>query len=209
MKGLILKDLITLKSYLKGMLFICLLFAILGVSNSPLSGALMLLPISILMSFVTFSYDNLSHWDSYACTLPLSRRQIVLSRYLMTLLMVGAFVIIALPCYFIFATLLHNFSEIGELIPSFGVLIGTILLLVSVLLGLNYRFGPEKARMVLVIIFIIPSILSSVLTYLNMEMPGSISLELFPLALIMLCLGAAAYVGSYQLSASIYQRKEF
>ena len=53
MKGLILKDLITLKSYGKSLLLIFALFLFLGLSSgSPLSGAMMVMPISIMAAYV-------------------------------------------------------------------------------------------------------------------------------------------------------------
>lgn len=52
---------------------------------SVIGAMISLLVVSLVIS--SFSYDDLAHWDSFAATLPVSRRKLVASKYLFLLLL--------------------------------------------------------------------------------------------------------------------------
>lgn len=210
MKGLILKDLITLKSYGKSLVMIFLLFLILGLSSgSPLSGAMLVMPISIMAAYVTFSYDKLSNWDCYANTLPLKRKQIVLARYTVTMILCLLFFVASLFSYLFSAVIMNDFTETSLLIPTYCVLLGIIMILVSLILMLNYKVGPDKSRLALILIFIIPSILTSVLANIGIPFP-EVSINTLLLGCYLTpILGFAFLAFSYFVSFKIYDHKEF
>ena len=210
MKGLILKDLITLKSYGESLLLIFALFLFLGLSSgSPLSGAMMVMPISIMAAYVTFSYDKLSNWDCYACTMPMKRSEIVIARYFVTIILSLLFFAASLLSYLFTAVIMQNFSEVYLLIPSYSVLFGLIMILISLILVLNYKFGPDKARIALILIFILPSIFTALITQSNVPMPVISESTIMLFCTIMPILGIAALLLSYLMAAKIYQHKEF
>lgn len=210
MKGLILKDLITLKSYGKSLLMIFLLFLVLGLSSgSPLSGAMMVMPISIMAAYVTFSYDKLSNWDCYANTMPLKRKDIVLARYAVTLILCLLFFIASLFSYLFSAVIMHDFSELNLILPTYCVLMGIIMILVSLILVLNYKVGPDKSRLALILIFIIPSILTAFLANSGISLPN-ISIDTLLLGCYLTpVLGCIVLMISYLISSKIYEHKEF
>lgn len=210
MKGLIIKDLITLKSYGKSLCLIFLLFLIIGLSSgSPLGGAMMVMPISIMASYVTFSYDQLSNWDCYVNTLPYKRKEIVLARYLVTFILCFIVLAASLFSYLFSAIIMSNFSELSLIIPAYSALIGLIMLLVSLILVLNYKFGPDKSKIALILIFVLPSIFTSIITSTGISIPTiSQSTIMFscyaaPIA------GLGVLLLTYLISSKIYERKEF
>ena len=63
---------------------------------------------TIMIPMVAMSYDDKSKWDRYALTMPVSRRDMVLSKYLLAL----AFAAFALLITFLFNYCISlNFSE--------------------------------------------------------------------------------------------------
>lgn len=104
------------------------------------------LPITV------FSYDTLAHWDGYSLTLPVSRRQLVTSKYLLGLMLSTA--------GFVLSALINLAGEgpdpqrLWILLPLI-FLAGSVLYL-SILLPLVYQFGAEKSRLMMMLILILP-----------------------------------------------------
>jgi hypothetical protein len=91
MKGLILKDLMNLKKqmriYAVFMLFYAF-FALYGKNASFMVGIIII--FCVMLPVAAFSYDERVKWDRYALSMPVSRLDIVLSKYLLTLMFVLA-----------------------------------------------------------------------------------------------------------------------
>lgn len=95
MKGLILKDLLNLKAQYKVfvvMILFFVVFALMGDSHDTLG--VILTMITIMLPITALAYDERSQWDKYALTMPVSRRDLVLSKYLLGLLLAGASLIV-------------------------------------------------------------------------------------------------------------------
>ena len=113
MLSLIKKDLLLMKNNLKliGIMLVIFLFMILQGSYD-----LSFLPamISIMLFISTFSYNEYNKWDAYAITLPNGRKNIVKSKYIATLILVGIFIIITLVLNIIIGYINKNiaFEEI-------------------------------------------------------------------------------------------------
>ena len=91
MVGLMLKDLLTMRRYLKSLLGVCVLLGAMGFilkSPSYVSGVGGV--TSFLVCMVSFSYDENAKWDAYGLTLPVTRKTCVQAKYLLSLAMVGA-----------------------------------------------------------------------------------------------------------------------
>ena len=113
MLSLIKKDLLLMKNNLKliGIMLVIFLFMILQGSYD-----LSFLPamISIMLFISTFSYNEYNKWDAYARPLPNGRKNIVKSKYIATLILVGIFIIITLVLNIIIGYINKNiaFEEI-------------------------------------------------------------------------------------------------
>ena len=88
MAGLILKDLMTIQRQLKTQAFVLIFFLFISIFMQQ---ALMLFTIIIfIVTFQTITaltYDEQSSWDKYANTLPISKGDIVLSKYILSILL--------------------------------------------------------------------------------------------------------------------------
>lgn len=203
MKGLLLKDLINLKSQMKILGLLLLFYIFLAYQNRDLaflSGMLMIL--SVMLSITSISFDERAKWDKYALTMPLSRRQLVFSKYILNLLSITA------GCLIIFAVLplLGGFGQ--ENLLTLAATSGAALLMNSLLLPIMFKFGVEKGRYILVMLILIPSVLT-------MLLPKSIRFDLSVLdqfssllavAFFLLVIGAFAV--SLLLSVRIMEAKE-
>ena len=92
MKAMILKDLLCLKHQAKSVLLVLLVWLVISVatSNAQFFSALGILYI-VMLPMTTLSYDERASWDRRALTMPVTRAQVVLSRYV-TALLAGLFI---------------------------------------------------------------------------------------------------------------------
>ena len=93
MKGLVFKDLLLMKKMNKKVIFVMYFFVIaisfFGENEvySIMSSAFFSLFIGMHL-MMTMTYDGLTSWKQYELTLPLSKYQIIFSKYLTSLLLV-------------------------------------------------------------------------------------------------------------------------
>lgn len=208
MTGLLMKDLLSLKRTLLGMLGLMAIYgvvfsALMGDASSFLSSMLTVIFITVTVS--SFSYDALVRWDRYALSLPVSRRDLVASKYLLAVVLaaVGAIAAFAMG---VIMGLFHHDLVLEELGLSTVISVGGGLLIVAILLPLIFKFGVEKSRLMLIGVVLIPLGLVYLLKWLQIPLPDfSILMTqawLAPLAGL-LFLGL-----SYFISVAIFQRKE-
>ena len=95
-KGLIIKDLLQLKSYAKTIIIFSIIF-ILTSLNSEDANAMEMLILMMTLGFgmlgiASFSYDELAKANKYIITFPITKKEIVLSKYILEfmLLLIGA-----------------------------------------------------------------------------------------------------------------------
>lgn len=211
MKGLILKDFLNLRKYSRTVLLVIgfyLLFSLMMDSISFLTGMIVLL---MTMTAVTsFSYDDMAKWNVYALTLPVSRRDMVLSKYILALLLALGGSLISLLFGVGFAFYRHQ--QLDEQFIIIAVVFGVALVFISILFPLIYRYGVEKSRMFMMIIFAAPTAAFVILSNTGFVMSaGEITrweqiihslLWLVPVAV------AALFWISYLISYRIYMKKD-
>ena len=147
MIGLILKDLFTLtRQALMYIVFIAV-FSLMPGYNMASFAVIM----ACMMPMTALAYDERSHWDRLAASMPYTTAQLVLSKYLMGLMLMLCSValgIIALPLQ----RLVNPDVSLPELLSvSLGAL-GAGMLIQGVLLPVMFRFGTEKARLFMLVL---------------------------------------------------------
>ena len=82
MKGLIIKDILNLKNYMKQLILVLIFFIAYGIflKNGTFVGTMITLMLSMQV-ITTMSYDEYAKWDKYALTMNINRKDIVLSKY--------------------------------------------------------------------------------------------------------------------------------
>ncbi len=206
MKGLIIKDFLSLKKYGRSVLLVIafyILFSFMVDDSSFMSGAVVLLfSVTVITSF---SYDKQAGWEEYALSLPLPRKTIVKSKYLLSLLMTIAGAALSALIGIVINLVTNNKSIIEHLTATYVLLIISVLFL-SIMLPLIYKFGVEKSRIFMVIVIAIPAAAAFVFDRAGFDLPSEALFgRLLLYSPVML---AALFAFSYMLSRYIFEKKE-
>lgn len=152
MKGLIIKDFLNLRNNIKTMLITILIYLLFFISYDPsfLSGLLIM--IFCLQSLSTFSYDEYANWDVFALSLPISRKELVLSKYIVFAIFPIAGTILS-EIIVTGICLVKGIPISAELFISGIAILFTAELLILFLLPFVFKYGIERGRMMMVISF--------------------------------------------------------
>ena len=210
MLGLIKKDFLMLKGNFKTWLI--LLFVYIVMAFQELMSLTFLLPFMCVVTMLsTFSYDIYNKWDAYVCSLPDGRKNSVRAKYIATILLILVTVLITTILTIIigyYRTKTINLESMGETI--IGAIFATTLLQ-SIMYPAIYKFGVEKARIVIFIVVFGFALIGGVLSkYIDFEsiIQGLTFLENYTMIIIPIVIVVMLYI-SYKISESIYIRKEY
>ena len=160
MTGLIVKDFLVMRKSIKTyILFLLFYFVMAALGIFPISFITAMVQIIIMMlPLSAFSYDELSKWDRYAFSLPLSRRAVAGARYLFALILTLFAALFGLVTCLILSLAFHD-SKLVENCMTVMVSLGLGLLYCDILLPLTYKLGPERARPYFYLVIFLPIIL--------------------------------------------------
>ena len=217
MTGLILKDMINLKNNAKIFAVLAVVYAAMGFTteDSSFFSSIFTMLVAIL-TLSAYSYDDLAKWDVYALTMPITREDIVRSKYcIMLLLTLLGSVVSILFTVGINAVIRpeHLFSGINNCFIGAGI----VIVFYCIVLPFITKLGVEKARLIFFAVYFIPV---GILLFVSKAMKkGDMSVPeewitfamriirngyiIFPLLLLL------ALVISYTVSVGIYHKKEF
>ena len=150
MKGLILKDLYSLKGFTKHYLFIILFmlaWMIMFKNTSFVSIYIVVMGGTILLS--TLTMDEGAHFNRFALTMPVSVEKLILAKYLLLVMIISAGTAISLLFNWImgvfFADMTYGMDWQGT---SILVTAMVFTLGYSIVLPASFRYGVEKGRYV-------------------------------------------------------------
>ncbi|HIR49368.1 MAG TPA: ABC-2 transporter permease [Candidatus Faecimonas gallistercoris] len=221
-KGLLKKDLYNLASY-KTTLIIVVLFcgiAIIG-TDAIYWGSVVIGIIVGMISLSTFSYDEMSKSNKYILTLPVTRKEIVLEKYVLA---IGATILGGILGFIV--TLLvgnvMNYLRPDNLIDinietllatSVGGMFG-ISLIQSIQIPSIFKWGAEKGRIQMFMVLFVLVIIGAIAGFLLKQAGLSVDIEKlenilnnFGLVALIL-LSCLMYFISYKISYKIYKNKE-
>ena len=217
MKGLIIKDICVLKNQMKVLLLVLAFFIIFSIINEDASFILFLVPFYMIMILITtFNYDEFNKWDSYCNSLPLSRKEIVKSKYILFNATSLIVLIIGVLASFIIPNFIENTTFESLFASIIGVAFG-ICLVISLLIPFYYKFGENKGRIMLFLCIVILALIIGMITSLdifnNIELMNLIkslnNLSLGMITLILIVVTLIIMSISYYISVKIYKNKEF
>ena len=145
MKGLVFKDLLLMKKMNKKVIFVMYFFVIaisfFGENEvySIMSSAFFSLFIGMHL-MMTMTYDGLTSWKQYELTLPMSKYQIIFSKYLTSLLLVPISIMGTVIIYIIRYVVYHNFT-LSQFGFSIAIAIALPVLWCSICLAIAQWFG--------------------------------------------------------------------
>lgn len=211
MKGLLLKDFCILKKQMKLMVVFVIFYAIWAVAaKMPTMMGTMVILLSIMMPISSMSYDEAGQWYRYAFSLPIPRRTLVLSKYVLGFLVsLGGLVVSAIGNIIILA-LTNGENALESWLTIIGFLeLGVIFL--SIIIPILFKYGVEKGRLFIVVIAVIPSLLvallGSTLKTSGTLMPSAELLQAILYSSPLFTL--ATFLISFRISVGICRKKEY
>ena len=210
MKGLLRKDLQLMIKYCRLFFILIIVFSFAGAWNNNLFFALYPITISSIIPVNLLSYDEKSNWSLYACTFPCSRKEIVSSKYILTVCTLTLSAIIVEIVQIINMIIRHNFY-ISGLLTIFTIIFIAGLLPPAFMFPFTFKLGAEKGRFAYYIGFILFFALLGWLQSFIKNLP--LGLAHFPFRsyyiLILFFIGLLLYMISWILSIKFYQNREF
>lgn len=210
MKSLVLKDLIMLKNYARTLLIMIVFFTIVTFTNdevSFLSGMVIL--ILAMLPVTSFSYDQSSKWDLFSQTLPVSRKQLVYSKYILGLIAIAAGTVLALFLNIIILSVKHLAFHTSELVGANMMIACVSILYLSIIIPLVYQFGVEKSRLISIAVLAVPSLLFVGLTQIGVSFSFLDAMSPGVLVGISSLITVCVLFISVRVSVYIYSRKDF
>ncbi len=220
MSGLLEKD-FRLTLTRRQTLFIFLIMAVvmgLSIDGAFIVGYLTMLGTIIAVG--TINYDEFDNGYAFLMSLPFDRKIYVKEKYLFALLTELASWLFGMLVYVIFGFIRHDpffLENIPELLISLAAIIPVMYLSAAFMIPLQLKYGSERSRTVLFVIYGIVAVLIVVAKNLleGMENPfigldrfiNSIPPYVIGIALIAICVMIT--YASYRLSVRIMEKKEF
>ena len=194
MKGLLYKDFCILMRQMRIFMFAILLLCV--VNEQLVTFAIL---YAAMLPYSTLAYDEQSQWLRFAAMTPCRPLDIVLSKYLLGWLLMGCTAGISL-------LLNAMIGRLGTELSAAAVIsaLAAGLICLAVMLPVMFRFGVERARMGVILIFVVIfSLVGSGEFFTASALPV---LENLPLLLM----AAAALIsaGSVMLSVKLFQGRE-
>lgn len=217
MKGLVYKDLQTIKGYKNSVLILLLVFiGVSFVNDGYLNMLMFMIPFMvIMMSINTFSYDEYTLWDTYALTMSLNRKDIVRSKYVLAFILIAIGVVLGALIPLLIGAVSGNPSNLEDILFSLGTILFGIGLVVALTIPFIYKFGADKARIYMLVYVALLALGVVGIDYLlNNTFDISIALATlyniingYGIIVAIVALGGA-FVLSYKISCNIYEKKE-
>ena len=161
MRSLILKDLYNIGHNAKSMLFVLMVLAVILIPSSGVEGYIIVSAVLCSMMIVTtFTFDDNSNWPRYAMIMPVSKKDVVAGKYVVMIIfcIIGSLfgLLVSLIAGFVMRKITPDLESITELLFLTLTALAISLISGSMSIPLVFRFGAEKARVLLVVSILVP-----------------------------------------------------
>lgn len=203
MKGLILKDFMNLKKQSKIIGVVILFYLVFSkmTNNNSMFGAMAFVAFGML-PITAFSFDEKANWDKYGLAMPVSRTEMVLSKYILGIITSLFAFILNFVAQILMGTEMNT-----ENIVSTLVIFGISIIFISIMLPITFKFGVEKGRILMFVVLMLPTMIILLLKDYIKTPPSEKMLEklLYALPIVIIVI----FILSVLMSINIYNKKEF
>lgn len=166
MKGLLIKDFSVLARQMRVYLLLIIFFAVLPGSNM----ATFAVVYAAMMPYTTLAYDERSKWNQLASMMPYSKKELILSKYVLGWCFVVGTALIAIASGLVESRFFNRASS------PFAVVLAVCaaVIMMDITLPPMFRFGVERGRMffILVVVILVCGF-TGALTYLSQNINPS------------------------------------
>lgn len=209
MLGLIKKDLFMIKNNYRSILIALIIYVFYSTQFSM--NMLFFLPFMGLMICIsTISYDDFNNFHLYASSLPYGKCGVVKSKYITTIAVTLLLTIVSLIVDVVTSKYKADYIFFDSLSNLMGSLFAMILLM-SVLYPILFKFGAEKGRIAMLSIsFFVLCFGMFVTKFINFSISKELINFFNSYYMVIFCVLSVLFIGiSYIISKKIYLKKEF
>lgn len=217
-KGLIIKDILQLKSYKKTLIIFIIIFTLTSISGENGIGNVLTIMMTLgfgMFSIASFNYDELNKSDRYILTLPLTKKEVVLSKYILIIssTVIGSVIGMILSYILTFVTnkQIPNIEEVISV--GLGGILG-IGIIEGIQIPCIYKWGAEKGRIQMLIVTALIALLTGGIIFIgekaNIQFSINNVLDRFNNfgTVIFVGITVMIYYISYRVAYNIYAKKE-
>ncbi len=209
MKGLLLKDWFVIWKQCRYLLFVPAVFlAVSALSDDSQFFAIFAFLLSAMYPMTVMGLDEQSKWERYALTMPFRRRDLVLSKYLLSFCSLFLYGVLYLLLVLLFK---HDpeAMKVSVMLTSVGISIG--ILYSALAYPFLFKLGMEKGRIwYLILIVVVCGNGAALAAMLGDEISLNLLLTWMDCLLLILPLAALSLFGlSAFLSIKLYESREF
>lgn len=201
MIGLVRKDLLNIRSTMAYMLLIGIIFSIVFQSCSVMMPTMML----TCLIGTTFTYDRNSGWDAFAVSVGTRRREIVDSKFVLSLMLMIIGLAIGIAVMLIGNEILDNGMDPVAMADAGLIAISAGLIMIGVCCSVNYAVNSDKVLavtgMTSSICVIIAVMIAMLIGSGDVELAGAIPI-------ITLIIGAAVFAIGYIASQRLFGKRD-
>lgn len=206
MKGLLVKDFYLLWKYCRLMLVMAAVIVGMACLMDGMSSFMIFsCMLCGMVPMTLYAYDERDRWNVYAQTLPISKKQYILSKYLMGLITSGAMILLTVALQLVKAAVSGSFSVEHPGVMLLILVVGS-LLPCALLMPFVFKFGAEKGRILYLVLVGAGCgagvALSESFSFALPQINEVIWTTLLPFAL------AGIYLLSIALSVRFYEKRE-
>lgn len=161
MKTLLVKDYRILMTQKKSFFILLLVGVIMVISTFEidfLTGYMMMM--AMILSLGTVNYDELDNGMAFIMTLPANRKTYAIEKYVFTMINIVACAVVMLMIYFITKGFVNWQFGAGDMVSVTAGWICGIMIAASVMIPLYLKFGAEKRRVVMMLLWGIVAVIA-------------------------------------------------
>lgn len=210
MKGLVVKEFILLYKNFMFQILAFLLIGIIGVLSDRVSFILYIPLIMSILSVSGMALDETSKWTKYSMSLPADKKDIVTSKYIVSLFCSLISTVLVMICMIANMIIYKDFSLDRILYITFGSFVVSSVF-PSVLFPFYFKFGASKGRIIyLLTIGLICGSVSVIITSGSDILDILVKLTSNTTLLISLTIAALIVLTiiSWGISSAVYRKKE-
>lgn len=213
MRGLFTKDLLIIRNQWKTLIMIVACGIIMSLSFEVTTVVAYLGILSAILSLGTMSYDEFENGYTFLMTLPVSRKTYVREKFIFSLLFTLAGIIFA-SLIGVILVMVTGKGSISDIAPTALIMLCMACVLFSIMIPLRIKYGSEKSKIVLYIVF---AVMAGVI-FLFTKAAGGLSESLMnsldkispvTAGIILAVITAVIVMISEQVSERVMMKKEF
>lgn len=220
MKVMIYADWMTFRQSLRSLLFVIVIYTATAMLwNGPLFFNLIVTVLSIITPTTLFSADRSVGWDRFSLALPVTRRDVVASKFAVGAIVNLGLLAVSGGLMLVYGLMNpHTTEQIAEMTAGLLGSEAAALAMMGLMMLIAFKFGIEKSRYIMMGCIFIPvaaGMLLSRVAGIGDKMQAALAWLSDLLShhagfflLGMVVLGVAVYVICYRISVHIYQKTE-